>query len=1163
MKIKRSLICALAAIVLLAAGTTVRAQDITGSIAGTVVDAKGAAVSGAKVTVTNTDKNQEVATMTTGGQGEYIFPALLVGHYTVTVEINGFKKTEKSNISLNVHDKLEENFNLQVGSLTESVTITADAMHVETESATQAGLISGTEVHELPLTTRNFAQLTQLMPGVSNSSAVDTMYIGTTLPGGTTATIPFYINGERNSSTYWTIDGADNIDRGSDLTLLNYPSVDAIEEFKVLRGNYDPEYGRSGGAQVTVVTKSGTSAFHGSLYEFFRNDVLQANTFFNNLASVKRPPLRYNDFGFTIGGPLYIPHVYNEKKEKTYFFYSQEVRRVITYATVTAQVPTAAMKSGQFSAPVCTAFNAAGTCTATGTTISSIDPVAAAYIKDIWNAIPTPNSTGTALIVPLRNQFNANQQLVRIDHTFSPKVSIFGRFMHDSIPTIEPGGLFTGAALPGVSTTSTNSPGYNLVFHVVTTISPNLLNDGGFQYSQGAILSDPIGTDASALSPDIKPALPFGVSLGRIPSLSLTGISGIAGFGPYRDYNRNYNYFDNQTWIHGRHTFKFGISANHYEKTENAGGNNVGSYSILTTGQTGTVGGVTLNGNNFEESWANFLLGRVSSFTQASLDVTPDIFSNQIEFYGQDEWRIRPNLTITFGLRYSLFRQPYDDKHLLTNFDPSLYDPAKAPTIDGAGNICTVAPCAAGGTGAAPNPNFNPLNGIIINNSAGLTFALPLGSGTATAPFGEKTANEDNSNVGPRIGFAWDPWNNGKTSIRGGYGIFYDSSLFGIIEQNIFANPPFVQSISISNTTLANPGGGTVSVSKTPVSPHATMFPSSTPYVQQISLDVQRQLGTSWIVDVGYVGNHGTHLLGIEDLNMPLPGAYVAAGLSTVTSSGNIVPGSGGAQNENLLNIIRPFRGYGPISAIESRFNSNYNALQSELQKRWGSSILKLDYTYSKALTDNQTDRSSAPQNLYDILSEYGPLQGDRTHIFSADYVYDLPWLKSQQGIAGHVLGGWQISGIISAATGLPLTILSSQSFDPAGQGVKLSASPASYRPDMIGNPNTGAPHGYTQWFNTAVFVNVPATQARPGNETRGTVRGPGYQRWDFALAKNFRITERTGLDFRAEAINVWNHTNFQGVDTTLGDASGINTFGHITSTRDPRVLQLGLKLHF
>jgi len=324
-------------------------------------------------------------------------------------------------------------------------------------------------------------------------------------------------------------------------------------------------------------------------------------------------------------------------------------------------------------------------------------------------------------------------------------------------------------------------------------------------------------------------------------------------------------------------------------------------------------------------------------------------------------------------------------------------------------------------------------------------------------------------------------------------------------------------------------------------------------------LDVQHEFRDGWIADISYVGNHGTHLLGEEDLNMPMPGAYVAAGLSTTNAAGNIFPGTAGVQNENLLNIIRPFKGYGPITAIESRFNSNYNALQSELQKRFGSSMLKLDYTYSKALTDNQTDRSTAPQDPYNIRQEYGPLQGDRTHIFSADYVYTLPWLKSQQGLVGHIVGGWQLSGIVSIATGLPLTVTSTQAFDPAGQGVKLSASPASYRPDLIGNPNEGAPHGFTQWFNTAAFANVPAGQARPGTETRGVVRGPGYQRWDVSLAKNIRVTERMGFDFRADAINVFNHTNFQGVDTGLGDT----TFGQITSTRDPRVLQLGLKFNF
>lgn len=1128
------------------AGATLRAQDISGTISGTVLDGTGAAVSGATVTVTNTDKDEKHVTHS-NDHGEYTVPNLLVGHYTVTVEATNFKKSEQNEIMLNVHDQLGINFKLELGSATQTVTVNAGELHLETQTATQQGLVAPKEIHELPLNTRNFVQLVTLMPGVSSSSQLDTFYIGNSLPSGTTATIPFSFNGERNSAAYWTLDGADNVDRGSNLTLLDFPSVDAIEEFKVLRGQYDPEFGRSEGAQITVVTKSGGSSYHGGAYEFFRNDVLQANNPLNKAATIPiaRPPLRYNDFGYTIGGPISIPHFYDGKKHKTYFFFSQEVRRVITYGTVTALVPTASLLAGNFSGTVCTAFTGT-TCTATGNHIATIDPVAAAYIKDIWNLMPGVNSGANGSIVNLRNVFDGNQQLIRVDHAFSDKFSIFGRFIHDGIPTIEPGGLFTGAALPGVSTTATSDPGYNFIIHAVTTMSPNLLNDGGFQYSQGAIVSVPIGLDNSALSPDIKPILPFTNTLGRIPALALTGMSSITGFGPYNDYNRNYNLFDNQTWIHGKHTMKFGISYNHYQKTENTAGNNVGSFSVTNSGQTGQ--GATPDTLSFEQSWANFLLGRVATFTQASIDITPNILTNQTEFYAQDSWRILQNLTITYGFRYSFFRQPIDANKESSNFDATLFVAANAPTIDSNGLICVAAPCAGGGV---PNPNYNPLNGIIVNNT--------------TSPFGAKVSNEDNGNIAPRFGFAWQPWNNGKTVIRGGYGMFYDSTLFGIIEQNIFANPPFVNSVTISNVTLDNPAGGTATVSATPKALHATMLPNSTPYVQEVSLDVQHEFKGGFFLDVAYVGNHATNLLGEEDINMPMPGAYVAAGLSTtILNSSGVVTGTtigrANAQNETLVNIIRPFKGYGPITAIESGFSSNYNGLQVEAKKQMRDFLFKVDYTWSKALTNNQTDRSTAPQNLYNPNGDYGPLQQDRTQIFSADFVYSLPWLRSQQGMVGHFLGGWQVSGIVSAATGLPLTVTTTEALDPAGDGAcSCSASPAGLRPDIVGNPNAGAPHTLTSWFNGAAFANVPATATRPGTEARGAVRGPGYQIWNMALEKNIRVTERAGFEFRAEAFNLFNHTNPFGVGTQLGSS----TFNTITNYRDPRVLQLGLKFNF
>jgi len=1123
------------------AGTALKAQDISGTITGTVLDGTGATVAGASVTITNTDKNTSQTKMT-NEHGEFTAPNLLVGHYTVTVEAKSFKKSEQKEIMLNVHDQLGLSFKMEVGAATESVTVNAGELHLETQTAAQQGLVAPKEIHELPLNTRNFVQLVTLMPGVSSSSQLDTFYIGNSLPSGTTATIPFSFNGERNSAAYWTLDGADNIDRGSNLTLLNFPSIDAIEEFKVLRGQYDPEFGRSEGAQITVLTKSGGSKYHGDAYEFFRNDVLQANNPLNKVTAIPtaRPPLRYNDFGYTVGGPVWIPHVYDGKQHKTYFFFSQEVRRVITYGTVNALVPTAALLAGNFSGTVCTAFNASGVCTSTGNHIGTIDPVAAAYLKDIFNFVPGVTSGANTSVVNLRNVFNANQQLIRLDHTFSSKFTLFGRFIHDGIPTIEPGGLFTGAALPGVSTTSTNSPGYNTIIHGVTTISSTLLNDGGFQYSQGAIVSVPIGRDNSAQSPDIHPTLPFANTLGRIPALSITGISGVTGFGPYNDYNRNYNVFDNQTWIKGKHTMKFGISYNHYQKTENTAGNNVGSFGVTTVGQVGQ--GATPDTVSFEQSWANFLLGRAATFTQASIDITPNIQTNQTEFYAQDTWRIKQNLTLTYGIRYSFFRQPTDVNGESTNFDPTLFKAANAPTIDSNGLICTVAPCAGGGV---PNAAYNPLNGIIVNNG--------------TSPYGAKISNEDNGNIAPRIGFAWQPWNNGKTVIRGGYGMFYDASLFGIIEQNIFANPPFVNSISINNVSLDNPAAGAAVISATPKALHATMLPNHTPYVQQWSLDVQHEFKGGFFVDAAFVGNKGTHLIGEEDINMPVPGAYVAAGLSTVTAAGTTI-GSGGVQNETLVNIIRPFKGYGPITAIENNFNSNYNGLQIEAKKQMRDLLFKVDYTWSKALTDNQTDRSTAPQNLYNIAGDYGPLQQDRTNIFSADVVYSLPWFRSQHGFTGHFLGGWQVSAIISAASGLPLTVTTTSAIDPAGDGAcSCSASPAGLRPDMVGNPNAGAPHTISQWFNGAAFANVPGTATRPGNETRGQVRGPGYQIWNMALEKNIRVSETTGFEFRAEAFNLFNHTNPFGVGTQLGSA----TYNTITSYRDPRVLQFGLKFNF
>lgn len=1116
------------------------AQSITGSISGAVKDPTGAVVSGATVSVLNTDTGVTVRTLKTDGSGNYSAQLLPIGHYQVTVEATGFSKSVRKGIALNVNDKLTENLTLQIGSTQENVTVEANPMQVELHSATATGVVDGTQIRELSLNTRNYEQLVTLVPGVSSSATSSQIYPGAFAPLGTNV-VTFSINGARTSQNNWTIDGADNVDRGSNLTLLSFPSVDAIDEFKVVRGAYEPEFGRGGGAQVNVVTKSGSNGFHGSGYEFFRNDVLTANNFFTNKAGLARPPLRYNNFGWTLGGPVVIPHVYNESRQKTFFFFSEEFRRTITYnGTASAEVPTQAQRSGAFAGTVCTAFNAAGTCTTTGHQITIISPVAQQYMNDIFNKLALPNDATdpNKLNFAVRSLFNFREEMLKIDHVFGPKLTINGKYLHDSIPTEEPFGIFNGTAvgLPGITNSTTNAPGHNYTIRAVSTLSPTLLLEGGYLYSYGAIISDIAGVATAAGSPDIKVPLLFSSTLNRVPSIAFAG--GPTGFGataPYRDLNTNHGVFSTVTRVWNKHTIKGGFAFYHYEKNENSANGNQGIFTVNTAGQP-TAGNIS-----FERTWANFLLGRASNFRQDSVDLTAVIQTNQLEFFLQDEFKVKPNLTLTYGVRYSMFRQPTDGNNKLSNFDAALFNPAHAPCIKANGTIDT-------NTATCPQAaNFDRLNGFAI---AG-----------ATSPFGDKVSNEDSKNIAPRVGIAWDPWGTGKTVIRSGYGVFYDSILFGNAENDVFLNPAFNPQVNIPNTTLDNPGNAAVAApSANPLRVRGLIAaPYHTPYVQQWSLDVQHSLAKDFLLDVGYYGSKGTHLLGILDLNQPQPGAYASL-FCTATITTNCVPAGGPVKGATtpLLNRIRPFPGYGAIDAIATVFNSNYNSLQVAMQKRFkGHSMINLAYTWAKSLTDNQTDRSTAPENSYCIACEYGPSQQDRRQIFTANYVYDLPFFRSQQGVLGHVAGGWEFSGIITFQGGVPFTVTSSLDADPSGQGC-LGSSPCSVRPDVIGDPNSG-PKTLTQWFNTAAFAAVPAGQLRNGNAGRGIVLGPGFSQWDVSLFKNLKISERVSSQLRAEAFNAFNHTNYTTLNTTFGSS----TFGQVTGARDPRILQLGAKISF
>ena len=780
------------------------------------------------------------------------------------------------------------------------------------------------------------------------------------------------------------------------------------------------------------------------------------------------------------------------------------------------------MLTGAFAAPVCTSNTA--TCTASTTQIapSQINPIAQQYIKDIFSKLTLNPASTTAGFFSQRNVYNSRQEIIRLDHTFGDRLSAWGKLENDSIPTIEPGGLFTGSNIPGGAITNTNSPGRTWVIHALATIRPTLLNDAGFNFSQSAIHSTPAGLTAKANSPDVNVPEPFANTQGVIPTLNFASGSSIGGFGPYNEYNKNYAWFDNLTWIRGRHTLRAGFTMNRYNKTENA----ASGQGVFTFSSTGVPAGTSA----YSQSFANFLLGNVASFTQPSLDITPNLHAWQTEAFLQDDFKFTPRVTISAGLRWSYFGQPTESSNNLSNFDPQSYKATAAAKIDSA-------------------------TGNIIANSVTLPYSNGIIVGGKNSPFGDKVGGDQWGNFAPRIGIAWDPYGDGKMSVRAGYGLYYDSGLFGTYEQSIFINPPLVQSVTLTNGSFSNVSAGTPPGTVSTVLGRGTQLSNKTPYVQQWSFSLQRQVMKGTILEVTYAGSKGTHLLGIVDINQALPGAALAAGLHAAGPNTVFT-----TADSPRINAVRPYLGYNAINVIRSAFDSNYHSLQTNLRKNFGAAgVAGLAYTWSKNLTDNASDRSNAPQNSYSWgNSEYGPATLDRQHVVSANYDYLLPFFSQARGLTGYALKGWEASGILSFYTGSPFTVTTSN-VDSAGLGL-LGSSAASPRPDRICNPNSNAPRTIVQWFNTACFEPTPQGEVRPGNSGRGVVRGPGYANWDASLSKNFKVMERFNLQLRGEGLNVLNHASPNGFGSTNITST---LFGQITTFRAPRRIQLALKLTF
>ncbi|MGB7266883.1 MAG: TonB-dependent receptor [Terracidiphilus sp.] len=1093
-------------------------QNLTGTINGSVSDSSGAMVPGATVTIANAETGVVERSIKTDSGGRYQAPALLAGTYRITIQANGFAPVVVASVPLNVDQSIPVNITLKLGTVTSQVSVAETISGPDVEDSAQGTLIEQKEVTELPLNQRNFVQFISLQPGVNGGTGTITR--GPLAVAGGNNPMSISVNGQGNTSNGYYLDGADFVNHDQDNILGMFPSLDSLQEVNLLRDNYGAQYGGEGAAIFNLVSKGGSSSFHGDAFYYFQNQLLNANGYFNNLAGNARIPFRYNDFGYTIGGPLFIPKLLPRTKSNTFFFVGGEMLRSAQAATSSVgNDPTSLQRQGIFSAPVCIAYNSAGKCTSTSTTVTNVDPAAKAWLTDVINKTPLPNDPNNAqeLLSSFDGIMNEGQIIGRVDHSFSEKFKIFARFLNDPYNSVGPEGIGGNTnPIPGLATTSAQSGAQNTMVHATYVPTANWVFEGGFSHLRAYENTQVIGLLNPANAPDFQVNLPYTNLTGKLPTVTIDGTK-YNSAGPIKRINPTNQAFINATHSMGRHTILFGANWERMKSSyTNLNNGNNGGFTFTAPSSAGNAQAV------WNQSFADFLIGYVTSFSQSTFGTGEGYSASVVEAYVQDNFKVTQNLELNAGVRYSYYRDPTEWILNSDNFDPARYSPAQAPTIQTTGYICLATPCAGGGT---PNPSYNYLNGIIIPSQ--------------NSPFGRKMVSQPNLDFAPRFGFAYSPFRDHKTAIRGGYGIYY---IFpSIWADDPSGNPPSISTINSSNVSFENPGG-TVAASTTPPAIGALGVNYKVPYVESFDLDIQKQLPGNVLLDVAYVGNLDRHLANAIDLNEPQPGAYVTAGIAAA--------GSLTTSNSILLNRIRPYLGYGAFSVSMPIFSTNYNALQVQFKEHLGSALeLGGAYTFSKALG------VSGAQDTYNLNADYGVQQKD--NMFVAQAVYNLPFYREQHGIVGHLLGGYELSGILNlSAGGLSTATTSNQ--DPAGLGLLSSGTAAAARPDRLGDPNSG-PRTIKQWFNTSAFAYVPASQTRPGDESIGTIYGPGSEVVNVSLLRNIRIVEGTTMQLRAETYNTFNHTNWSGPNTSLNSTS----FGIISGNGEPRKMQIAAKFTF
>lgn len=1124
MKKKFALYAALLALGLgLLTGASAQTSTV-GSISGTVRDAQGAAVPKAEVTIQEETTGQ-TRTVRTDDDGTYSVQSLPVGRYSVSAAPQGFKKTVATGVEVHVADRLVVDLNLQVGEVSETVTVTGAAQLVETESGRVSSLVSEKQVTELPLNGRNYAALVTLVPGLSAPNEGGAFGTRGT---GLDSHVDVSVNGNQSNANMWTVDGVNNMDVGSNATLLVFPSIDSIAEFRVERNSFSAEYGQAQGAVINLVTKGGSNDFHGSLFEFFRNDKLNANDWFSNQAGIKRAPLRYNNFGGNFNGPII--------KDRAFFFWSEEWRRERRgTGPLRALVPTAQERAGNFSGALtggvpwdpttCTrdsngnrVFGAA-TCSPFPGNIIPQGRLSPAGLA-LMNIFPLPNNpddptgrrTGANWISTPLQPVNTRQDLIRGDVNITDRMNLMVRYINESWVHGEAAGNFWGDTPFPTLSSDWEQPSRSFAVKLANTISSTTVNEFQFSRSGNDIF---VATSAAGQTVQEQVASVFPTVFPRVAGTGFPTVGwGAGGYGnlwhqaPWENHQDLNIWKDDLSVVLGSHSTKFGVLYSRNRKDEQPSGGS-GIYTIQTDGsRTGSL--IT-----------DLLLKDlpILQYTELQRQDTTLGRWRDFEFYGNDTWKVRPNLTLTLGLRYSYFPPAFADDDRISNWIPERFDGVN-------------------------------LNSGYVRADQAEQAGLP-----------RSLVNAYKMGIQPRLGLAWDIGGGGKTALRMGFGRYLSRSNVIASLLRMALDPPWTTqvdtgwnagAVSLADCptcrTLDNANASVLGAAAANVGAVNSVDPNfKPPESWQWNLTVSHEIMKNTVAEVSYVGNHGLHIWRL------LNGSYNAV-LPQFRSQ---------VANGADANNFRRFGFTNSITRDESTGDSNYHAMQVWVDRRFSDRLaFQAAYTWSHTISNVPTQSFiSATTDVFNYDLDRGDADLDRRHAFVFNTVYALPSFKRWGSLASAVLGDWQLNGIASFYSGTPLNIILGT--DVAGLGNSTVQRPnlVSGVPLYIDNPSDRS-----LLINRAAF----ATPARGtfGNLPRGYVRAPGIKNVDFSMAKNWRIQERFNLQFRAEMFNVFNFVNFRGHNASVA-AFGIENnlanggFGRAGSTRGPREIQFGMKLNF